>query len=115
METKKCYSTTEHGVSTLGGRYSTTEHRRPTLGTRYSTTEHGVSTLGTRYSTTEHGVFDKKRTTQRLSTESIDVILNTNYHELVINFSDSRLYDKLYGNYMFYLNTNYHELFINLN
>ena len=35
---------------------------------------------------------------------------NTNYHELVINFSDSRLYDELHGNYMFYLNTNYHEL-----
>ncbi len=28
METKKCYSTTEHGVSTLGGRYSTTEQSR---------------------------------------------------------------------------------------
>ena len=42
METKKCYSTTEHGVSTLGGRYSTTEHRRPTLGTGYSTTEHRI-------------------------------------------------------------------------
>lgn len=41
------------------------------------------------------------------------MILNTNYHELVINFSDSRLYDELHGNYMFYLNTNYHELFIN--
>ena len=27
METKKCYSTTEHGVSSLGGCYSTTEHR----------------------------------------------------------------------------------------
>jgi hypothetical protein len=38
---------------------------------------------------------------------------NTNYHELFINFSDSRLYDELHGNYMFYLNTNYHELFIN--
>jgi hypothetical protein len=35
-------------------------------------------------------------------------------HELFINFSDSRLYDELHGNYMFYLNTNYHELFINL-
>ena len=39
--------------------------------------------------------------------------MNTNYHELVINFSDSRLYDKLHGNYMFKMNTNYHELFIN--
>ena len=39
---------------------------------------------------------------------------NTNYHELFINFSDSRLYDKLNGNYMFKINTNYHELFINL-
>jgi len=41
------------------------------------------------------------------------MILNTNYHELFINFSDSRLYDKLHGNYMFKINTNYHELFIN--
>ena len=38
---------------------------------------------------------------------------NTNYHELVINFSDSRLYDKLNGNYMFKINTNYHELVMN--
>ena len=60
METKKCYSTTEHGVSTLGGRYSTTEQRRPTLGTRYSTIEHGVSTLGTGYSTTEQPIFRQK-------------------------------------------------------
>ena len=41
------------------------------------------------------------------------MILNTNYHELVINFSDSRLYDELHGNYMFKINTNYHELVIN--
>ena len=60
METKKCYSTTEHGVSTLGGRYSTTEQRRPTLGGRYSTIEHGVSTLGTRYSTIEQPIFRQK-------------------------------------------------------
>ena len=32
--------------------------------------------------------------------------LNTNYHELIINFSDSRLYDELNGNYMFKINTN---------
>ena len=38
---------------------------------------------------------------------------NTNYHELVINFSDSRLYDELHGNYMFKINTNYHELVMN--
>ena len=38
---------------------------------------------------------------------------NTNYHELFINFSDSRLYDKLNDNYMYKINTNYHELFIN--
>ena len=39
--------------------------------------------------------------------------INTNYHELFINFSDSRLYDELHGNYMFKINTNYHELVIN--
>ena len=42
METKKCYSTTEHGVSTLGGRYSMTEQPIFRQKAHYSTIEHRI-------------------------------------------------------------------------
>ena len=114
METKKCYSTTEHGVLTLGGRYSTTEHRRPTLGTRYSTIEHGVSTLGTGYSTTEQPIFRQKAhystTEHRIHRCDFKHEFPRIEHEFIIN---GKLYGQLHGNYMFKMNANYHELVMN--
>ena len=43
------------------------------------------------------------------------IILNTNYHELIMNSIRSKINGELHGNYMLEkdFNTNYHELSIN--
>ena len=82
---KTCSSDAEIGISGQKACSSAAVKHRPRLRTRIYATEIGI----------RRG------------------FSNTNYHELFINFSDSRLYDELHGNYMFYLNTNYHELTTN--
>ena len=86
METKKCYSTTEHRRPTLEANYSTTEHGVSTLGGRYSTTEQPIFRQKARYSTTEHRIHrcDFKHELPRIN------------HELIMN----KLYEKFMGNYM---------------